>query len=279
MSKQSIHVEPISGALGAKISGVNLADNLSDQAIAEIRKALLEYLVIFFQDQAHITPEQQTQFAERFGGLVDYPMVKGLEGTPHVIPVVKLPDEKINFGGLWHTDTTYLQEPPLGSILLAREIPPTGGDTEFANMYAAYDALSPALREFLDGLTVVNTSAKARVSDTRKHRIAAQDQPPAKELVAEHPAIRTHPETGRKALYVSFAHAVRFKELSIDESELILDFLYEHQIKPAFVHRFKWSEGDAAFWDNRSCQHNPINDYHGYKRVMHRVTIAGDRPR
>jgi taurine dioxygenase len=276
MSEQTIQVDPVSGVLGAEISGVDLGEDLSDQTIAEIRAALLEHLVIFFRDQSHITPKQQARFAERFGALVDYPMVKGLEDTPHVIPVVKLPEEKINFGGLWHTDTTYLQEPPLGSILLAREIPPTGGDTEFANMYLAYEALSPALRTFLKGLTVINSSAKARVADTRKHRI--DDEAP-KELVAEHPAVRTHPETGRKALYVSFAHAVRFKELSVEESQPILEFLFAHQIKPEFVYRFRWSEGAAAFWDNRASQHNPVNDYHGYKRVMHRVTIAGDRPK
>ena len=276
MSGQSIQVERLSDAIGAEISGINLADALSDQTIAEIRAALLDNLVIFFRGQSHITSDQQVRFAKRFGGLVDYPMVKGLKDTPEVIPIIKLPEERVNFGGLWHTDTTYLDEPPLGSLLLAREIPPTGGDTEFANMYLAYESLSPALREFLDGLTVVNSSAKAAVSETRKHRL---DKPKPTELIAEHPAIRTHPETGRKALYVSFAHAVRFKELSLEESQPILDFLYVHQIKPEFVYRFKWTVGAMAFWDNRSCQHNPLNDYHGYKRVMHRVTVAGDRPK
>jgi taurine dioxygenase len=273
---KSIQVEPAESALGAEISGVDLAGDLSAQTISEIRSALLEHLVIFFRGQSHITSDQQARFAKRFGDLVEYPMVKGLDGTPEVIPVVKLPEERVNFGGLWHTDTTYLDEPPLGSMLFAREIPPTGGDTEFANMYLAYESLSPALRAFLDGLTVVNSSAKAAVSETRKHRL---DKPKPTELVAEHPAVRTHPETERKALYVSFAHALRFKELSVEESQPVLEFLYAHQIKPEFVYRFKWTVGAMAFWDNRSCQHNPLNDYHGYKRVMHRVTVAGDRPR
>ena len=278
MSNQTIQIEPVSGALGAEISGVDLGEDLSYQSIAEIRAALLEHLVIFFRDQAHITPNQQAKFAERFGPLVDYPLVKGLEEAPHVIPVIKLPEEKINFGGLWHADTTYLEEPPLGTFLLARELPPSGGDTEFANMYLAYEALSPAYQKFLDGLTVVNTSAKARVSDTRKHRVAEQEEPAPKELIAEHPAVRTHPETGRKALFVNLAHSVRFKELSIEESQPILEFLFAHLNKPEFTYRFRWSEGAAAFWDNRASQHNPVNDYHGYKRVMHRITIAGDRP-
>ncbi len=270
-----IQVEPTEGALGAEIWGLDLAKELSEQTISEIRNALLKHLVVFFRGQNHITAEHQARFARRFGDLVEYPMVKGLDNTPEVIPVVKLPEERVNFGGLWHTDTTYLDEPPLGSMLLAREIPPIGGDTEFANMYLAYESLSPALRRFLDGLTVVNSSAKAAVSETRKRRL---DKPKPTELIAEHPAVRTHPETRRKALYVSFAHAVRFKELSLEESQLVLDFLYAHQIKPEFVYRFKWTVGAMAFWDNRSCQHNPLNDYHGYKRVMHRVTVAGDRP-
>jgi taurine dioxygenase len=276
MSKQSIRIKPVSSALGAEISGVDLGDELSDQTIAEIRTALCQNLVIFFHDQGHITPTQQAGFAERFGALVDYPLMKGLEEAPHVVPVVKLPEERINFGGLLHADTTYLNVPPMGSILLARELPPEGGDTEFANMYMAYEQLSPAYKEFLDGLTVVNTSAKVRVSDTRKHRVAEQDEPAApKELIAEHPAVCIHPETGRKALFVNFAHTVRFKELSIEESEPILDYLFAHLSNPEFTYRFQWSEGSIAFWDNLASQHNPLNDYHGHKRVMHRVTIAG----
>ena len=257
-----------------------MAEDLDDEVIGEIRQALLDHLVIFFDGQAHVTPDQQIAFARRFGDLVPYPMVKGLEGYPEIVPVVKLEHEKHNFGGLWHTDTTYMDVPPLGSILLARELPPYGGDTLFANMYLAYETLSAPLREMLDKLTVIQSSGKGAVAQSRKARIEEEgrDAKTAPVYVAEHPAVRTHPETGRKALYVNSGHSIGFKELTEEESRPLLDFLFAHQTRPEFTCRFVWREGAAAFWDNRASQHNPINDYHGFKRVMHRVTIAGDKP-
>ena len=168
----------------------------------------------------------------------------------------------------------------MGSILLAREIPPYGGDTLFANMYMAYETLSPGMRRMLDGLVGVSTSAKADVSKTREDRLKDNAAPDARQSYeAEHPVVRTHPETGRKALFVNIAHTARFKDMTEAESQPLLDFLCQHLTRPEFTCRFVWQPGSIAFWDNRATQHNPVNDYHGFRRLMHRITLAGDRPR
>lgn len=275
----TLDIRPIAGALGAEIHGIDLSRDLSDDTIAEVRQALLDHLVIFFRDQ-DISPDRHLAFAKRFGETVEYPLVKGLDGYPEIMTVVKLEHEKVNFGGLWHSDTTYLEQPPLGSILLARELPPFGGDTLFANMYLAYETLSDGMKELLAPLKGVSTSNLKRVSDTRSERMKdAAKVAPQEVLTATHPVVRTHPETGRKALYVNGAHTSRFEGMTEEESAPILAFLFEHQTRPEFTCRFRWAPGSIAFWDNRCTQHNPINDYHGHKRVMHRITIAGDTPR
>ena len=273
-----MNVQRIAGALGAEISGVALAE-ATDREIAEIRKVWLESLVVFFRGQK-LTSEQYMAFARRIGRPIEYPFVKGLPGFPEIIEVKKLEHEKVNFGGVWHSDTAYLEVPPMASMLLAREVPPQGGDTLFANMYLAYESLSPGMQRLLEGLVAVNSSAKADVTRTREDRIKTDASDKAgKELVAEHPVVRTHPETGRKALYVNFAHTSRFRDMTDKESAPLLEFLFQHQIRPEFTCRFAWRVGSLALWDNRCTQHNPINDYHGYRRLMHRITLAGDRPR
>ncbi len=276
MSFDTIQVLPLSPALGAEIEGADLTGPLGDDVIAEIRRALLQYRVVFFRDQ-DITPDQHLAFARRFGDLVDYPMVPGLDDHPEIVPVVKLEHETHNFGGIWHSDTTYLTEPPLGAILVARELPPQGGDTLFANMVMAYDALSDGMKGMLSGLTAVNSSAKADVAKSREDRQTDMDTVP-EPLVAEHPVIRTHPETGEKVLYVNIGHTIALKGLAGEESQSLLDHLFAHQRKDEFACRFRWRPGSIAFWDNRSTQHYPLNDYPGFKRVMHRVTLAGDVP-
>ena len=274
-----IEIRPSSGAVGAEISGFDLAEPASDALIAAIRSAWLKHGVLFLRNQP-LPPAQFQAFAERFGEVIEYPFVSGIEGHPLIIPVLKLPHERNNFGGIWHTDTAYLEAPPMATMLIARELPPFGGDTLFASGAAALDALSPALQRMLEGLKAVNTSAKADVTKTREDRV--KDAPTAqskKELSAEHPVVRTHPETGRKSLYVNFGHTARFVGMSEEESRPLLDFLFAHQAKPEFTCRFTWRVGDIAFWDNRCVLHNPVNDYHGYKRLMHRVTLKGERPR
>jgi len=274
---RTICVEPIAGSLGAEISGIDLAGRLSDETLAELRRAWLDHLVVFFRDQ-QLAPAQFLAFARHVGEPVEYPFVRGIDGFPEIITVSKLPHETVNFGGIWHSDTAYLERPPMATMLLAREVPPHGGDTLWANMYAAYDALSPALQQMLEGLRAVNSSALADVSKTREDRIRDAGTRDDREYVAEHPVVRTHPETGRKALYVNVAHTARFTGMTDDESRPLLRFLFEHSVRPEFTCRFRWRVGSLALWDNRCAMHNPINDYHGYTRTMHRITLAGDVP-
>jgi taurine dioxygenase len=275
---RTIEVAPIAGALGAEITGVDLARDVPDEIMREIRRAWLEHLVVFFRDQ-DLELDAFLAFARRIGRPVEYPFVQGIAGYPEIIAVTKLPDETVNFGGIWHSDTVYLERPPMATLLVAREVPPAGGDTMFASMYAAYDALSPRMQELLAGLRAVNSSALADVSKTREDRIRdSGGSDAATEYVAEHPVIRTHPETGRKALYVNVAHTARFVGMTDAESRPLLQFLFEHSVRPEFTCRFQWRPGSLALWDNRCTMHNPINDYHGHTRRMHRITLAGDTP-
>lgn len=272
-----IEVRPIAGALGAEVDGVDLARPLDDGTIDEIRQAFLDNLVIFFRNQT-LTPHEQLAFAQRFGEPMEYPQLKGLPDCPLITSVIKLEHEQINFGGVWHSDTSYLECPPLASMLYAVDIPPYGGDTLFANQYMAHETLSEGLKKTLGGLVGINSSTKAHASRTREDRLRNTGTE-AKVLVGEHPVVRTHPETGRKALYVNVGHTTCFRGWTEEESRRLLDFLFAHQVKPEFTCRFRWQPGSMAFWDNRCAQHNPVNDYQGIRRVMHRVTLAGDVPR
>jgi taurine dioxygenase len=279
MSYRTLQVRRIAGALGAEIEGADLAKPLGDEQAAEIRRAWLDNLVLFFRDQP-LTPDQFLAFARRLGTPIEYPFVKGIDGFPEIIEVKKLEHERINFGGIWHSDTAYLTEPPMASMLLAREVPPVGGDTLFANMYLAYDSLSNGMKRLLADLRAVNSSARADVTRTREDRVKTGGREAARtEYVAEHPVVRTHPETDRKALYVNIAHTARFVDMTEEESAPLLSYLYQHQVRPEHTCRFVWRPGSLALWDNRCVQHNPINDYHGYRRLMHRITLAGDTPR
>src|SRR4029450_9119276 len=267
-----IEAQPVAGSLGAEIRGVNISESLSPEVVAEIRQAFLDHLVIFFRDQK-LTPQEQLAFAKRFGEPMEYPQLKGLPEAPMVTPVVKLENERVNFGGVWHSDTTYLTQPPMASMLYALEIPPYGGDTIFANQYAAYETLSDGLRRTLDGLTGVNPPTHADASKTRADRLKAAGVE-MKVLTSEHPAVRTHPETGRKVLYVNHGHTAHFKGWTEEESRPLLEYLFQHQVRPELCYRFQWQPGSIAFWDNRCAQHNAVNDYAGFKRLMHRVTLA-----
>jgi len=268
-------VRRMAGAIGAEIGGVKLRPDLPDGVIAELRRLWLEHLVLFFRNQ-ELTPQELAAVARRFGEVVHYPFLKGLDEAPGVIQVAKLEHETVNFGGLWHSDTAYLAEPPMASMLIAREVPPHGGDTLFASLYAAYDALSDGMKQMLAPLRAVNSSSKAEKSRTREDRGPNEAH---RVLEAEHPVVRTHPETGRKALYVNGGHTLRFVGMTDAESAPLLEYLFAYQVQPEFTCRFHWEPGSTAFWDNRCALHNPINDYHGFRRIMHRVTLAGDRPR
>ncbi|KIW65204.1 hypothetical protein PV04_07483 [Phialophora macrospora] len=277
--RRRLSVHRIAGSLGAEIHDVDLNElGENPGLVKEIREALLQHQVLFFRNQ-ELDAEGYLKFTTFFGKPVEYPFVKGIDGFPTIIEVLKQEHETVNFGGIWHSDTSYFENPPMGSILWAREVPPYGGDTLFADQYAAYESLSDGLKNTLSNLKAVSTSAKADTSKTREDRIRDSGSSSAKDsFEATHPAVRTHPETGRKALYVNVAHTSHFEGWSEEESAPLLEYLFKHQVKPEFTCRFRWQVGSIAFWDNRCVQHNPINDYHGFKRRMLRVTLEGDRP-
>lgn len=279
MKNALIEIRPCAGALGAEIYGVDLGATLPTTTVAAIRQALLDHLVIMFRGQT-LTSEQYLGFARQFGTPNRYPFVNGLDGFPDITPVVKMPHERVNFGGVWHADTTYLKEPPIATMLLAREVPPWGGDTLFASQYLAYETLSDGMKAMLAPLRGISSSYKADASKTREDRIKTDGTAEARKLlIASHPAVRTHPETGRKALYLNVAHTVSFDGMTEEESAPILSYLFKHQVRPEFTCRFGWEPGSLVIWDNRCVQHYAVNDYHGHKRVMHRITLTGDVPR
>ncbi|MGR8918408.1 MAG: TauD/TfdA dioxygenase family protein [Gammaproteobacteria bacterium] len=273
-----ITVRPVTPAIGALIDGVDIGGPLDAETVGEIRAALLDRLVVFFRDQ-DLDPERLVAFARRFGEIGYYPFVEGMAGHPEVVEVVKKENETVNFGGLWHTDTSYLERPPLGSVLYAVEVPEVGGDTLFGNMYLAYEALSDGYKALLEGLRGVNSAEKPDAAVTRVNRMLDKPRDTADVVTtAAHPIVRTHPETGRRALYCSKAHTLTIEGMTPAESAPILEYLYTLQQREEFGCRWHWEPGSVAFWDNRAAQHNALNDYHGHRRVMHRVTLKGDVP-
>ncbi|MEI2417239.1 TauD/TfdA family dioxygenase [Orrella sp. JC864] len=273
-----MNVKRIAGALGAEITGLDLRAPLDEAAARALREAFLQHKVIFLPGQA-LSPAQFLDFARTLGTPIEYPFVKGIEGFPEIIEVKKLEHEKVNFGGVWHSDTTYLDIPPMATLLLSKEVPPYGGDTLFANQVLAYESLSDTMKRLLEGLQGISSSAKADVSKTREDRMRTDGNDAApKSYEARHPIVRTHPETGQKALYVNVAHTVGIEGLTEAESASLLAFLFAHQVKPEFTCRWSWQPDCIAVWDNRCVQHNPVNDYHGFRRVMQRITLAGTRP-
>jgi taurine dioxygenase len=266
------------GALGAEISGLGALNALGRTAIADLRTIWLEHLVVFIRDAGFDTGGFY-DFACRFGEPMEYPFLKGLDGFPLITEVRKQAHEQVNFGGIWHTDMSYLPKPPMATMLIARSVPPYGGDTLFANLQLAYEALSAGMKMLLAPLTAISSSARAETTKSREDMIRtnAKENAP-RELTTEHPVVRTHPETGRKGLYINPAHTTRFSGMTEEESAPLLNYLFRHQVKPEFTCRFSWSMGALALWDNRCTLHNPVNDYHGHERVMHRVTLKGDKP-
>lgn len=277
----TLQISPLSGALGAEISGVNLAEDLSDEIVQEIRQALLDNLVIFFRDQ-ELTPGQHIHFAKKFGSLDEHDFVNGLPDHPEILRLVREADETgTNFGGRWHSDVSYQEAPALGSILYALDVPPVGGDTMFANQFLAYETLSSGMKELLDGLICIHSAkpiyGRGGLSSKNFNNMPIeQDEIANAEM--EHPVIRTHPESGKKGLYVNSNFSIRFKDMTVKESAPLMKYLFRHASREAFTCRFRWKNGSLAFWDNRAVMHLALNDYNGHRREMHRVTVAGDRP-
>jgi len=282
-SKPRLQVAPLAGALGAEVFCPQLSSLKDESTWKEIHQAFLEYSVIVFREQA-LAPADLMRVGARFGPPCHYPFVTGMKGYPYIFEVVKEPDETRNFGGAWHSDTTYLRQPPLATLLYAVETPSHGGDTLFASTTAAYNALSAGLRKVVDGLVGVNSaSLKYAGGRTQQHagikKMKVHDTDSADQYEAEHPVARTHPETGRKALYASRGHTIAFKGMTEEESAPLLLFLAQHQTRPEFTCRVRWAPGTLTIWDNRCTQHNAINDYHGQRRRMRRLTVGAQTPR
>ncbi|MEM7018327.1 MAG: TauD/TfdA family dioxygenase [Pseudomonadota bacterium] len=284
MSYQHISVNPVPGALGAEVSNVN-PEVLSPETVSEIRQAFLQHHVLFFRELS-LTPESQTAFGQQFGVLDDYPFVAPIEGFPKIIPVIKEADEKANFGGGWHTDLIYTFKPPAATMLYALEVPQRGGDTLFADGVLAFNALSQRMQALCESLSVrysVKHVARAIVERTdgqktgNRSMLSTQNETV---LNAEpvHPLVRTHPESNEKCLYFSRGHTIQFEGMTPPESAPLLDWLQQHMTRIEFTTRFHWQPGSMAFWDNRCVSHYALNDYHGERRAMHRLTIAGNKP-
>ncbi len=277
-----MQISPLAGALGADVSGIDLRD-LDEQGWRDIRAAFLQYAVLAIRGQK-IEPADLMAIGARFGEPCHYPFVTGMDGYPLIFEVVKEPSETKNFVGSWHSDTTYLKQPPLATLLYAVETPSHGGDTLFANTAAAYDALSEGMKKTVDGLIGINsaelkyaggrTSQHAAIKGMKVHHTES-----AADYVAEHPVVRTHPDTGRKALYANRSHTTHIKGMTDEESAPILNFLFQHQTKPEFTCRVRWAPGTLSIWDNRCTQHNAVNDYHGQRRHMRRITVGAQTPR
>jgi taurine dioxygenase len=273
MQSNAIQVRPVSGAVGAEITGLDLSAPLAPHDLATVKRALADHGVVFARDQ-RLTPDQHIAFARQFGPINVNRFFAHAEGRPEIALVAKEPHQTRNIGGGWHTDHSYDAVPALGSILYALEVPPAGGDTVFASMYAAYDALSDGMKQLLSGLSAVHSSrhvfgAKREGMEGRigNPELATQD--------AVHPVVITHPDSGRKALYVNPGFTLRLEGFTDEESKPLLDFLYRHATRPEFTARFAWQPGSLAFWDNRSTWHYAVNDYQGQRRLMHRVTVEG----
>ncbi|TWT08622.1 TauD/TfdA family dioxygenase [Reyranella sp. CPCC 100927] len=277
MRNARFDVCPTSGALGAEILGIDLSQPLSPAETEELRQALYEHGVIFFRDQV-LTPEQHIAFAGSFAPINVNRFFKAVADYPQIAEVRKEPAQTTNIGGGWHTDHSYDQVPALGSVLLAREVPPRGGDTMFASMSLAYDALSDGLKRTLEGLRAVHSSrhvfgAKSLYTKGVGDRIGNPEQATQD---AVHPVVIRHPGSGRKTLYVNPGFTIHFEGWTAAESKPLLDYLYAHAMRPEFHTRFSWREGSIAFWDNRATWHFAINDYHGERRLMHRITLEGE---
>jgi alpha-ketoglutarate-dependent taurine dioxygenase len=280
MRNSRIEVKPIAGVCGAEIYGAAIADDLDDGVIADIRQALLDHGVVFFRGQ-EFDAAQHKAFARRFGEIFVHPNYRGMQDDDEIVMIRREPGDRHIVGEDWHADTTMMEAPPMGAILVALEVPPYGGDTLFANQYLAYDTLSDGLKTMLAGLRAVHTDRKVAgpAANRNAYRAAKVRQGDDwRETINLHPVVRTHPETGRKLLNVNMAYTVAFEGMTEEEPKPLLDYLMAHGNRPEFTCRFRWEKGSVAFWDNRAVKHLAINDAGPYLRVMRRVQLAGDKP-
>jgi len=275
-----LDVRPLSGACGAEVHGVDLSGALSDQTVAAIRQTLLDHCVIFFRDQ-DLDVAQHKALTRRFGDIFVHPNYKGVGADDEIVVIRREPGDKKIVGEEWHADTTMVAEPPMAAILYAIEVPPFGGDTMFASQYAAYDALSDGMKTLLSGMKAYHSDRKvagpmANMNAFRSTKVREDDG--WRETVSLHPVVVTHPETGRKLLYVNHSYTYCFEGMTEEESKPLLGYLLDHGHRPEFTCRFRWEKGSIAFWDNRVCKHLAVHDSHQARRHMRRTQIAGTRP-
>jgi taurine dioxygenase len=273
MPYDTLTLDKLTPVIGAEINGVDLSEPLSNRQLDELHRALAENLVIFFRDQT-LTPQQHLAFGRLFGDLHVHPAAPHEEGMPELMTIYADKDSPRANGEGWHTDVSCDPEPPMGTILYIKRCPPKGGDTLFASMYAAYEALSERMRTYLSGLRAIHDGEHVYRGLFDDHGQAERATYPR----AEHPVVRTHPVTGKKALFVNRGFTTRILGIPIDESDAILRYLYEHMENPLFQCRFRWQPSSIAFWDNRCTQHRAMWDYWPHTRSGNRVTVKGDKP-
>ena len=266
----------VSPAVGAEVWDVSLG-RLSNSEMVDLRAAFAAHGVLVFRDQ-DLSPEDHLRFARQWGEIVINPFLQPLDGYPEIAELRKEPDQQRNIGATWHTDTSYQQAPALGSILAAREVPPVGGDTLFAGMAAAYEALSDGLKQTLRTLRAIHSSVEsfgAEFEEDQQSGEARFINPQNATHTVSHPLVIAHPESGRSCLYANPDFTTRIDGWTKEESASLLDMLYAHATRPEFTCRLRWEAGSVAFWDNRATLHCALNDYQGHRRVMHRITLAG----
>jgi alpha-ketoglutarate-dependent taurine dioxygenase len=271
-SYRRIDVEPVTGALGAEIRGIDLS-TLDDQAFEEIYRAFVDHQALIFRDQS-LTSDAYLAFACRWGEIKVYPYMKGLPSHPAILEILKTEKDTYAFGNAWHSDQSYTAVPAKATMLYAVEVPPVGGDTQFANMYLAYESLSDGVKTLLSRLKGLNVGGQTAANWDNLSAMERKD-PGQVQVRSVHPVVRTHPDTGRKSLYVG-SHTVAFDGMTTEESRPLLGFLKAHAVRPEFTCRFRWHPGSLAIWDNRCTLHYATDDYAGRRRRMHRITIEGE---
>ncbi len=277
MRNSRIEVRPIAGAIGAEIHNVDVSADLDEGTVGDIRQALLDHCVIFFRDQK-LDVARHKAFTRRFGEIFIHPNYKGTQADPEIIVITREPGDKKIVGEDWHADTTMMPEPPMGAILYAVEVPPYGGDTLFANQYLAYETLSDGMKKMLSGMRALHSDrmvAGPQANRNAYRSTKVREDADWRETVSAHPVVATHPETGRKLLYVNASYTMGFEGMTEEESKPLLGYLLEHGHRPEFTCRFRWETGSIAFWDNRVCKHLAIHDAGPFRRVMRRTQIAG----
>jgi len=273
-----VKIERMSDSVGAIIHGVDVRHLEDSNEIADIYNLWLKYQVLVFRDQ-ELSPADQLRFSRLMGEPDRYPFLKGMPEYPEITVVLKKKEERINFGGVWHTDTLYQERPPKASMLYAVTLPPVGGDTLFANQYDAYTLLPSEIKELIEGKKALSRSDPASVAETRKDRMKDQQSTPHQpSLWGLHPIVRRHPETGRPSLFVSPAHTTEIEGMPSEEAGELLSELFQYQTRESIIARQRWQKNDLVVWDNRCLLHLPLNDYHGYERRLHRITLKGDVP-